>query len=560
MKSSVSKSVSRRSFIKGLSVGTAALTTGVAMPLTSCASSVAVDKSNDQPVLQVGDHIAIADTDCGKVKGYILNGIYTYLGIPYGANTGGKNRFMPPVKHEPWEGVRPAVFYGNSAPQNVYDRSATSYGAFVDHWNYDDVSENCLTLNIWTPGLANQKKRPVIVWLHGGGYTSGNGIEQDGYHGENLARYGDIVFCSINHRLGVFGFSDLSAVGGEAYKESGSVGLLDMVAALRWVNQNIANFGGDPDNVTIIGQSGGGGKVCLLAACPAAKGLFHKAVPLSGSAISANNKQYSEKIGEYILKEAGLTKAEINKLQDIPWKDYIGIANRAATKLRNEQGDPGMRRGAFGPVADGIYLPEGIFFAEPLPNSPDVPMLFSTTFHEQCPSRTNAELEEITLEGVVDYFKSRYGDKTEAIVKAYANNFPQSKPIEILCFIQSSRQTVVKAATTKLKQSSPVYVAWFGWCPPLFDNRMRAFHCLDISFWFLNTDRMVTHSGGGARPRALSYKMADALLAFARTGNPNCNSLPAWSAFTEENGETMILNDICELKNDPDKEGRSALV
>lgn len=559
MKTSAGKPLGRRSFIKSLGVGTAALTTGAALPLSGCTATATATEAaqNDEPVLQVGDNIAVADTDCGKVKGFVMRGINTFLGIPYGADTTGKNRFMPPVKHDPWEGVRPAVFYGNSAPQRIYDRSSTSYGAFIDHWNYDEVSENCLTLNIWTPGIADGGKRPVIVWLHGGGYTSGNGIEQDGYHGESLSRYGNIVFCSINHRLGVFGFSDLSAVGGEKYKDSGSVGLLDMVAALRWINGNIANFGGDPGNVTIIGQSGGGGKVCLLSSCPAANGLFHKAVPLSGSAISANNKQYSEALGEYILKEAGLNRNEVDKLQDLPWDDYLAIANRAATKIREDRGDSGMRRGGFGPVGDDVYLPSGTFFESPL--SPDVPMLFCTTFHEQSPSRTNAQLEEITLDGVKEYLRNRFGEKTDAIVQAYAGNFPDSKPIEILCFILSSRQNVVNAANAKLKQKSPVYVAWFGWCAPLFDGRMRAFHCSDISFWFYNTDLMVTHSGGGARPRALSKKMADALLAFARTGNPNCDSLPAWPQFTEENGETMILNDVCEVKNDPDKAGRSVL-
>lgn len=554
------KSFDRRDFIKSLGLGTAALSAGSLTSLNACPVPLAERETAEEgPLLQIGENLAVADTDCGKVKGFIMGGVYTFLGIPYGADTSGKNRFMPPVKPEPWEGVRPAVFYGNSAPQRVYDRSATSYGAFIDHWNYDEVSENCLTLNVWTKGLADGKKRPVLVWLHGGGYTSGNGIEQDGYHGENLAREGDIVFCSINHRLGVFGFSDLSAVGGEKYKDSGNVGLLDMVAALQWVRVNIVNFGGDPANVTIIGQSGGGGKVCLLASMPQAKGLIHKGVALSGSALSGNPKEYARKLGEYIVKEAGLQPSEIDKLQELPWNDYMDIAYRASVRMREEVGDSGMMRGGFGPVADGVYLPEGTFFESPLSGSPDIPLIFSTTFHEQSPSRTDASLEEIRLEGVVDRLKERYGDRAEAIVQAYGRNFPQAKPIELLALIYSNRVRVVDAATAKKRQQSPVYVAWFGWCPPLFDNRMRAFHCLDISFWFLNTDRMITHSGGGSRPRKLSRKMADALLRFARTGDPNGGALPAWPVFTVENGETMILNDVCEVKNDPDREGRTTL-
>lgn len=553
------KSFDRRDFIKSLGLGTAALSTASLGTLSACASASAESEGMDGPQLQIGEHIAVADTDCGKVKGFVMRGVYSFLGIPYGADTSGKNRFMPPVKPEPWEGIRPAVFCGNSAPQRMYDRSSTSYGAFVDHWNYDEVSENCLTLNVWTNGLADGKKRPVIVWLHGGGYTSGNAIEQDGYHGENLAREGDIVFCSVNHRLGVFGFTDLSAAGGEKYKNSGNVGLLDMVAALQWIRTNIVNFGGDPENVTVIGQSGGGGKVCLLAAMPQAKGLIHKGVALSGSALAGNNKNYARKLGEYIVKEAGLKPSEVDRLQALPWREYMEIAHRASAKMREEQGDSGMMRGGFGPVADGIYLPESTFFENPLPGSPDIPMIFSTNFHEQSPSRTDASLEEISFEGVVDKLKDRYGDKAETIVQAYARNFPEAKPIECLAMIYSNRLRVVDAATAKKKQQSPVYMAWFGWCPPLFDNRMRAFHCLDISFWFLNTDRMITHSGGGARPRKLSRKMADALLRFARTGNPNGGFLPEWPVFTVEKGETLILNDVCEVKNDPDRDARTIL-
>ncbi|MFZ2339385.1 MAG: carboxylesterase family protein [Bacteroidales bacterium] len=201
--------------------------------------------------------------------------------------------FMPPQKPEPWDNIYPAVWWGNSAPQIMDNRYANAWSSFADHWNYDDVSEDCLKLNIWTPSITDNAKRPVLVWLHGGGYTNGNGIEQDGYMGENLSRKGDIVFVSINHRLGPIGFTDLSGVGGEKYASSGNVGALDMVASLEWVNRNISNFGGDPGNVTIIGQSGGGAKVCVVMNMPQAAGLVHKGVPLSGSTIEALDQEYS---------------------------------------------------------------------------------------------------------------------------------------------------------------------------------------------------------------------------------------------------------------------------
>lgn len=556
----------RRSFFQTLSAGSIGLTVGAAgIPLTSFTAPPKNSKQEDGPILQIGENIAIAETSYGKVKGFILRGIYTFLGIPYGADTSGKNRFMPPQKPTPWNDIRPAVWWGNSAPQIMDYRYANAYSSFVDHWNYDDVSEDCLRINIWTPAIGDGKKRPVMVWLHGGGYTNGNGIEQDGYSGENITRRGDIVFCSVNHRLGPIGFTNLAGVGGEKYAKSGNVGMLDIVAALEWIKDNIVNFGGDPGNITIMGQSGGGAKVCTVLAMPSAKGLVHKGVALSGSTIKAIDKSYSEKLGSYILNEAGLSPAEVDKLQDIPWKDYILLANSAGEKLARDMGGTGMMRGNFGPVADGVVLPLEPYFSDLNGHAAQVPLILSTTFNEMSPSRTDASLENITLEEVKAKVKDRagfsagMGDKAGAVVDAYAKAFPDKKPVEIWSMIMSNRVSVVATANAKVKQHAPVYVAWFGWQPPLFDKRMRAFHCLDICFWYYNTDLMYTHTGGGARPRKLSAMMADSLLKFMRTGNPNGGGLPAWDSYTSEKGETMILDDLCALKNDPDREARSAI-
>ncbi len=554
----------RRNFFQTLGTGAAGLGLASAFPLTACTPAVKDSEDNDDQVLFVGDDIAIAETVYGKVQGFLLRGIYQFRGIPYGADTGGENRFMPPQKPEKWEGIKPAVWWGNTAPQIMDNRYANVWASYADHWNYDDVSEDCLKLNVWTPAIADGKKRPVMFWLHGGGYTNGNGIEQDGYNGENLARKGDVVFVSINHRLGPIGFSDLSGVGGEKYKDSGNVGALDMVAALEWVKENIANFGGDPDNVTIMGQSGGGAKVCVLAAMPAAKGLIHKTVPLSGNTTQAANQEYSRKLGEYILKEAGLKSSEIDKLQEMPWKDYILLADKAARKANEEIGAAGMR-GGFAPVADGVNIPKGTFYSEADGISSDVPMLICSTFHEWGIARTNPEMEKITADEAINMLKERagfrggLGDKAEEVYNAYAKIFPDKKPIEIMTLVASNRKGVVETANAKSVQKAPVYVAWFGWEPPMFNGRMRAFHCLDICFWYANTDVMLTHTGGGARPRKLSEKMSGALLKFMKTGDPNGGGLPEWPSFTVENGETMVLNDACEVKNDPDREGRKLL-
>lgn len=555
--------INRRQFVRNLGLGTASLGMGSLISASSCSPSGSSSKEkgkegDDGQYLSIGDDIAIAQTGYGKIQGYLLNQVYTFLGVPYGADTSGKNRFMPPRKPESWDDIRPSVFYGNTAPQRMENRYPNNYGTFADHWNYWDVSEDCLYLNVWTPGIADGKKRPVLVWLHGGGFTNGSGIEQDGYHGENISRAGDIVFCSINHRLGPIGFSDLSAIGGEKYKDSGNVGMLDIIAALEWVRDNISNFGGDPGNVTVMGQSGGGAKVCTVAAMPAANGLIHKAVALSGSAVGASDPAATRDVGEYIIKEVGLTASQLDKLQEIPWREYLDIADRACKKCWEDKGISARR--TFGPVADDRNIPAGVFYSgESSLESPQVPMLLCTTFHEWNPNRADAALEQITKEGVVEKLKPQYGDKAEGIVAAYARNFPDKAPVELWAMILSSRQRVVEAANAKLKQGKPVYVAWFGWCPPLFNNRMRAFHCLDICFWFKNTDGMFTHTGGGKVPRALSDKMSGALLNFMRTGNPNGAELPEWPAYSEGKGEVMVLNNVCEVQDDPDREARKSL-
>ena len=542
----------RRNFIQSLGLGAATLSVG-SSPLNSPLAAA----SSDDQLLFVGDNIAVADTEYGKIRGFVLRGVHQFLGIPYGADTSGKNRFMPPVKPAAWKEIKPCVWWGNTAPQIMDKRYSNAYASFVDHWNYDDVSEDCLKLNVWTPAI-DSGKRPVVVWLHGGGFTNGNAIEQDGYHGENLSRLGNIVFCSINHRLGPFGYSHLKAAGGHPH--SGNVGNLDMVAALEWVKNNIANFGGDPNNVTIIGQSGGGAKVTSLMNMPSAKGLFHKAVALSGTSLTGVNKEYAEKLGLKVMEEAGLQPGEIEKLQQIPWRQYIDITTRAVEKFAEEAKKMNISRGGFSPVADGVTMNDQPFFSDPNHFSADIPLIINTTFHESSPSRTDASLEEITLAGVVEKIKPRFGAEAGKIVDAYSQNFPKAKPVEIWAMILSNRKGAIAAADAKVSQrKAPVYVSWFGWQPPLFDGRMRAFHCDDICFWFYNTDLMLTHTGGGKRPRALSTKMAKSFLNFIKTGNPNGGGLPTWKPYTKENGETMILDDACALVNNPDAIGRKAL-
>ena len=520
---------------------------GMVMMLASCGQKKCCDGGQR---LFVGDDIAVTQTQYGLVQGYILDNVYTYLGIPYGAPTGGENRFMPPKEPECWEGIRPALFYGNDAPQAHENKWKNNSSTFTDHWNYYDYSEDCLNLNVWTP-TPDGKKRPVLVWMHGGGFAAGNSIEQDGYHGANLARSGDIVFVSVNHRLNVFGFSDLSAAGPE-FAKSGNVGVLDLVAALQWVHNNIENFGGDPGNVTIMGQSGGGAKVCDVIAMPSSAGLVHKGVALSGNATKAGDPAASSAIGAAILKTV---KGDVKKLQQMPWEEYYALAMRVASEV----GAGGMM-GGFAPVADGDVLPAGDFFEDGAAASAQVPLMLCTTSSEFALSKENPTLEAISFDDAVAMVRDSFGQpNAEEALKAYQEAFPNKKPIELINLVVAQRTNVIATADAKFKQGAPVYLAWFDYNAPLFGGRIRAFHCADICYWFRNTDLMVTHTGGGAEPRGVSDQMSAALLAFMRTGNPNCKQLPEWPAYTPEDAPTMIFDVKSRMLNAPDRKALELL-
>jgi para-nitrobenzyl esterase len=551
--------IGRRGFLKYSGGGLAGIS--LASPLAYSACGVS-SQGNDDQVLFIGDEIAVAETTSGKVRGYILRDVYYFLGIPYGADTSGVNRFMPPRKPEPWTDVFPAIWWGNAAPQlieGIYS-GENRYRAFRHHANFDDISENCLSVNVFTPGYNDGKKRPVLVWMHGGSWNYGISIEHDGVNGENLARHGDIVFCSINHRLGPMGFSDLSAAGDERFAASGNAGALDLVAALEWVHDNIENFGGDPGNVTIIGQSGGGGKIITTLGMPSAKGLFHKAVALSPASMEFRDREMKMKVGEYILREAGLKPGQADGLQQLGWRDYYAVALRAAEKYIKDSGIQSVTPvQIFQPQVDGNFIPQHPVNPVASPYGADIPLILSSTTNENSNAFRDSSLENISFEGVKDEMAKVYGDKAGEIVDAYARAFPDRKPVEIWSMANRFRQGSVVIADAKSKQAAPVYLAWFGWHPPLFDNRMRAFHCIDQCFWFYNTDVMLTHTGGGARPRALSEKMANSLLRFMNTGDPNGGGLPEWPAYTSAKGEMMFLDDVPQVQFDPDREARKTL-
>jgi para-nitrobenzyl esterase len=504
------------------------------------------------PEVQFGDNIAIAPTNSGRVRGFIRGGIFTFRGIPYGDTTAGANRFMPPRKPQPWTNVRDSRTYGPTCPQPP---RRNLYTAEVDEFMLERENghpgEDCLCLNIWTPAL-DGKARPVMFWLHGGGFFGQSSQGLSSYDGENLSRRGDVVVVSINHRLGILGFLELSHLGPE-YESSVNAGFLDIIAALEWTRDNIAGFGGDPKNVTIFGQSGGGGKVSTLLAMPAAKGLFHKAIVQSGSELTQGNRESKLKLTLATLANLNLTIDQAAQLKDMPLDRLIPAGGIASDSLRLVPPE----RINWGPAVGTVDLPRQPFAPDAAPQSADIPLLVGSTQMELVGSLKNPELENISFDEAKQKLIPRYGDRTVMIVEAYRAAFPEAKPVEILAYAEASsslsRTGVVKQAELKAAQAAPVYVYWFGWKPKVLDGRPRAYHCSELPFVFYNTDRCSTATGGTAEARALAGKMADAWIAFARTGNPNHKGLPAWPKFDAKRGALMLFDNTPAVLDDPDR-------
>lgn len=495
---------------------------------------------------------AIAETESGKVGGYLQNGIYIYKGVPYAK----AERFMPPQPVDKWEGVRSSRMFGPTCPQAVRAGWQSDEHAFAFHWDDGFPGEDCLRVNIWTPGVADGKKRPVMVWLHGGGYAAGSGQELPSYDGFNLAKKGDVVVVSLNHRLNVLGFLDLSAYG-DKYAKSGNAGLLDLVAALRWINKNIASFGGDAQNVTIFGQSGGGGKVSTLLATPTAKGLFHKAIVQSGSMLRTMDQKYSRRIGNAVMQELGLKASQIDEIQKVPYDKLLAAGEKAVAKIRTEADREGSSSFIFGwaPTVDGDVLPVQPFDPQAPAQSKDVPMMIGTTLHEFTLSTYVPAFRMITKEKAVEYLQKKYGNRTDDFIAAFEKAYPGYQPKDLVDVDFTFRPSAVEQAKLKVsQQGAPVYMYMFAWESPVLNGMFRSTHCMEIPFVFNNAVLHASMTGGGAEAQTLAEKMSSAWLNFARTGNPNTEALPQWNPYTIEEGATMIFNNTCEIKYKHDKD------
>jgi para-nitrobenzyl esterase len=559
-------SLGRRSVLRGAT--TALLGGGAASFMTaSSTANTTSPAAREKPTIIAQNGVATVETRSGKVAGYIRDGIFTFKGMPYAATGEGANRFMPPLKAAPWNGVRSSRQYGYVAPQGPRAGWANDEEAFMFSWDDGVQNEDCLHINVWTPAINDGKHRPVMVWLHGGGFSAGSGQELRSYDGENLARRGDVVVVSLNHRLNVLGHLDLSKYG-DRYANSANVGMLDIVAALEWVRDNISGFGGDPHSVTIFGQSGGGGKVGTLMAMPSAKGLFHRAIVQSGSMLRAGTQEKSQQLADAIVAELGLSASTIDQIHQLPYQQ-LWKASDKVLRERNPRppgGVPNFRRMAdllgFAPVVDGNILPAHPFDPRAPTLSADVPMIIGTTLNEFVTAINHPEFELMTESDLEQRVKGLFGDQWPAIPAAFRAPTPRAKPFDLWSRIAASsvRDNAVEQAAAKAALGrAPAYLYWFTWQTPVLNGRPRAFHCSEIAFVFDNTDRCENMTGGGPDARALAAKMTDAWIRFARTGDPNHPNLPRWPAFSTASVPTMMFDNAPTVLMNPDAAERSSI-
>ena len=471
----------------------------------------------------------IVRTQDGLVKGIEQDSTLAFLGIPYAK----VERFMPPLPVDKWDTVMVCDHFGPQVMQGNGMREVP-----------DSImsEKNSCVLNVWTTDTKASK--PVMLWIHGGGFDSGSAA---GNPGMGLAKK-DVVLVSLNHRLNILGFLDLSTFGTE-YKNSGMVGMLDIVQALEWIRDNIDAFGGDPSNVTIFGESGGGGKVGTLMCMPAAKGLFHKAIIMSGTILNVNTKAMTEELGRAVVDQLGIGPDELEKLNDVPYGELVAAGQRAmaASIGTRTPGTPMMW--GFGPSPDGETLLQQPFQPDFAEISSDVPLMIGTTFNEL---QRRFYGQEMTLEEAKEQLKATFGDDTDAYVEAFAEAWPDYTPQDLLSIDMMFRpKTIITADAVAETRQAPTYVYMWTWKSPV-DN--GSVHGNELNFCF-NT--LQFHKGALPEPTELDYRLADRMADswsnFAKTGDPNVEGLPEWKAYTADNGECFIFDREVSVRNNFDR-------
>ncbi|HEX7081677.1 MAG TPA: carboxylesterase family protein [Gammaproteobacteria bacterium] len=487
----------------------------------------------------------VVETTAGRIQGVVLDGgVNAFYGVPYGASTGGENRFMPPKPPVPWSGVRETTTVGHRSPQDFAGPISEVFA--LDR--REPMGEDCLNLNVFTPALG-RGDRPVMVWLHGGGYSSGSGNWLL-YDGARLARRQDVVVVPVTHRLNVFGYLYLEEIGGEEFAGASNVGMLDIVAALEWVRDNIEQFGGDPGNVTIFGQSGGGGKVSALMGMPAAQGLFHRAIAMSGALVEGVSKDAATETAERFIAALGV--ADAAAMRQLPME-----------RLRDVMAETrGLR---LSPTVDGRTLPAGPWSPGAPAMSASVPMMFGTTEHEVnfIPTTPLEPMEDDALLANVKRATGADDAAARDLIALYRKGRPgigNTELYQILASDNSFRVGVITEAERKAAQGrAPAYMYYFTWESPVREGKLRAYHCLDIPFAFDNVEIAASMTGAGQDRYALATKVSSAFASFARTGNPATDELPEWPAFDLERRATMIFDNECRVVDDPHGAEREAL-
>ncbi len=516
---------------------------------------------------------AVIDTAGGRVQGLIEDRVHAFRGIRYGAAPIGPLRWMPPVKPEPVRYVQDCSAYGAPAMQmadTLTTAPITDFGmqltaqVFTTPSELKIQNEDCLFLNVWTPAT-DAGKRPVMVWIHGGGFAYGSG-GQPIYCPEDLVRDHDVVAITVNHRLNLFGFLHLGEALGPAYASSGTIGMQDLVLALQWVRDNIAAFGGDPGNVTIMGQSGGGAKVSILLAMESAKGLFHRASIQSGPGLAVGRKEAAAKAAAGLLAELGIAAGDAKALQAVPAPTLLAAAVAAQAKHAGLS-LPGLGRGGagfgFAPIIDGVAITRDPFTPDGPAVSADVPLLIGSTQNELTLFTAAAPWFGTLTEDQMKTFIGAVGPKGPAVLAAWRKIEPDYSPTYLFTAALSSMfafgGSITLAERKAAQHGAPVYMWYFTWVTPVENGQFKSPHTIEIPFMLDSYRRVRAFVGPDPAAAQMARQLSSAWVAFARTGKPDCPQIPHWPAYEPARRSTMIFDLTSKVIDDPHAEVRQIL-